>query len=77
MKAYLSFNGFSRMIDIPQPLPMIMIPVLEVIDLYVPEEPDKDSIIPILVFHRNGELSGGEEVILKYSWDGKFPRSKK
>lgn len=76
MKAYLDFQGFTKVIDIPRYMPYIMLPVLEQVDLYDPREPNGDSDVPILLFHNSGELTGADETIWKYKWDGKFPRSK-
>jgi len=76
MKAYLSFNGFSRMIDIPRPLPYVIIPIMELTELYLPCKPDEMIDITSLTFYRDGELGCDNETILQYRWDGKFPRSK-
>ena len=75
MKAYLDFQGFTRMIDIPRPMPEILIPIREKIDISA--NPWDDVSMTTLRFHSNGELSGGNEVILRYVWDGILPKGKK
>ena len=75
MKAYLEFQGFSRMMDVPSPMSEILIPVFEVAELCIHRDLNKNVDLPVLSFYRDGELSGGNEVILKYRWDGKLPRS--
>ena len=74
MKAYLEFQGFSRIVDIPRPMPEILIPVFEVAELYIPRDTSKNVDLPVLHFYKDGELSGADEVILKYRWDGVLPK---
>lgn len=76
MKAYLNFQGFTRMIEIPRPMPEILIPIIESITVHE-VLPIDDTGISVLKFYKNGELHGGDEVILRYTWDGIFPKGKK
>ena len=75
MKAYLDFQGFTRMVDIPRPMPEILIPIIEKVDICA-NPWDKPSMTA-LKFYSNGELSGGDEIILRYRWDGVLPRGDK
>lgn len=75
MKAYLDFQGFTRMIDIPNPVAELNIPIMERVTLFTGNPDSPKFIFPILKFYRHGELIGGGEIILTYKWDGELPRS--
>lgn len=75
MKAYLDFQGFTRMIDIPRPMLEILLPIMEGID--ITSIPGDVPNVKVLRFYRNGELYGCNETILKYVWDGILPKGRK
>lgn len=73
MKAFLNFNGFTRMIDIPRFMPQVMIPMREHIDMFS-NDPYEEVTMWVLTFNHRGHLDGGGEEIVTYDWDGVIPK---
>lgn len=76
MKAYLDFNGFTKMVDIPQSWPSFVLPIRNNAILITNANPKDVDELPKLTFIRRSELHGADETIINYKWDGILPKGK-
>lgn len=77
MKAYLDFNDFTKMVDIPHPWSEFVLPIRNNAQLITECNPADVDVLPTLTFIRIGEINTDTETIIKYRWDGKLPGVKK